>query len=188
MVSSDSSKKTNKWIRVFLPNSTKFFHSFFWKNPRIPKSPLKIIWPLVNQLICQNHEADFLKFWVYLKKSELYWVVSNFKWKIFSNFVPFSEGPNFKSGGGASASATPEYSRGQQSLLAYCSLLLLQLEWSRWEYRLSFFREHFFSVVQSQKICNQISINSRISKHYLVEFCCRIFEPDLSKKTSFENN
>ena len=25
-----------------------------------------------------------------------YWVASNFKWKIFSNFVAFSEYPNFK--------------------------------------------------------------------------------------------
>ena len=27
---------------------------------------------------------------------QFYSVVSNLKWKIFSNFVPFSEGPNFK--------------------------------------------------------------------------------------------
>ena len=26
-----------------------------------------------------------------------YWVTSNFKWKIFSNFVPFSESPSFNS-------------------------------------------------------------------------------------------
>ena len=35
-------KRTNS---VFLPNSTKneFVRSFFWKNPRIPKSPFEII-------------------------------------------------------------------------------------------------------------------------------------------------
>ena len=29
-------------------------------------------------------------------KFDVYWVASNFQWKIFSNFVAFSEYPNFK--------------------------------------------------------------------------------------------
>ena len=37
----------------------------------------------------------FAKFCGLLRTYELYWVTSNIRWKIFSNFVPFSKSPNF---------------------------------------------------------------------------------------------
>ena len=65
----------------FSEKATKFFAIFFM----ILTLKVRIIWE--GHKIWKNLP---LKIW-------LYWVPSNFKWKILSNFVAFSEYPNFKS-------------------------------------------------------------------------------------------
>ena len=50
----------------------------------------KILGPGLCDQFCQIAFFEVRIFW------EGYWVALNFEWKIFSNFLPFSEYPNFK--------------------------------------------------------------------------------------------
>ena len=63
LVSSDSSKKrTNKFVFLGWRTKNEFVRSFFWKNPRIPKSPFEIIWPL-GPLIRNLLRSDITTTW-----------------------------------------------------------------------------------------------------------------------------
>ena len=85
-------QKTNKQF-FFLPDSTKneVVRSFFWKNPRIPKSPFEIIWPL-KQLFWEGHK-NLLRpphgFDIYLVNVKIIRRMAQI-------FVAFSEKLNFK--------------------------------------------------------------------------------------------
>ena len=71
-----------------------------------------------------------------------YWLASNFKWKIFSNFVAFSEYPNFKR---ATGHATT-FGCLRRNLM--CSILLLnaQVNWCQ-ALKLKSFRSEFINCL-----------------------------------------
>ena len=74
--------KTYLWIHARKKNTNLITLSCYWVLVAILK--VRIFWE--GHKIWKNLP---LKIW-------LYWVVSNFNWKIFSYFVAFSEYPNFK--------------------------------------------------------------------------------------------
>ena len=73
------------------------FFIFFKAKPMMAINPhWKYMWWRISNLLKFRYSEKAIEIWKSLPlEIWRYWVESNFKWKIFSNFIVFSEYPNF---------------------------------------------------------------------------------------------